>query len=182
MLLHRCTTFCESSHQFMGIWVVVRASQVAPWSRICLPRQKMQERSRLHPWAGKILWSRKWQPTLPGGAEVKASAWNAGDPGSIPSSGRSPGEENATHSSVLAWEIPWTGKPGRLQSMGSQKSQTHPRMYAYSEKKVSQMKCIFPVSIWFVRLRCLSQLPSHQEMPDQDSLLAETVTTETDLF
>ena len=30
----------------------------------------------------------------------------------------------ATHSSILAWETPWTGEPGRLQSMGSQKSQT----------------------------------------------------------
>ena len=27
----------------------------------------------------------------------------------------------ATHSSILAWEIPWTEKPGELQSMGSQK-------------------------------------------------------------
>ena len=26
----------------------------------------------------------------------------------------------ATHSSVLAWEIPWTGEPDGLQSMGSQ--------------------------------------------------------------
>ena len=26
----------------------------------------------------------------------------------------------ATHSSILAWEIPWTEEPGRLQSMGSQ--------------------------------------------------------------
>ena len=33
-------------------------------------------------------------------------------------------KEMATHSSVLAWEIPWTEKPGRLQSMGSQKSLT----------------------------------------------------------
>ena len=30
----------------------------------------------------------------------------------------------ATHSSFLAWEIPWTEEPDRLQSMGSQKSQT----------------------------------------------------------
>ena len=30
----------------------------------------------------------------------------------------------ATHSSVLAWKILWTEEPGRLQSMGSQKSQT----------------------------------------------------------
>ena len=27
----------------------------------------------------------------------------------------------ATHSSVLAWEIPWTEEPGRLQSVGSQR-------------------------------------------------------------
>ena len=32
-------------------------------------------------------------------------------------------EEMATHSSILAWEIPWTEKPGGLQSTGSQKSQ-----------------------------------------------------------
>ena len=30
-------------------------------------------------------------------------------------------KEMATHSSMLAWEIPWTEEPGRLQSMGSQK-------------------------------------------------------------
>ena len=30
-------------------------------------------------------------------------------------------KEMATHSSILAWEIPWTEEPGRLQSMGSQK-------------------------------------------------------------
>ena len=29
-------------------------------------------------------------------------------------------EEMATHSSVLAWEIPWAEGPGRLQSIGSQ--------------------------------------------------------------
>ena len=28
-------------------------------------------------------------------------------------------EEMATHSSILAWEIPWTEEPGGLQSMGS---------------------------------------------------------------
>ena len=55
------------------------------------------------------------------GSEVKASAWNAGDPGSIPGSGRSPGEGNGTHSSTLAWRISWREEPGRLQSMGSQR-------------------------------------------------------------
>ena len=33
-------------------------------------------------------------------------------------------KETATHSSILAWEIPWTEEPGRLQSTGSQKTQT----------------------------------------------------------
>ena len=51
-----------------------------------------------------------------GGSEVKASACNAGDPGSILGSGRSPGKGNATHSSILACRIPWTEEPGRLQS------------------------------------------------------------------
>ena len=31
-------------------------------------------------------------------------------------------KEMATHSNILAWEIPWTEEPGRLQSMGLQKS------------------------------------------------------------
>ena len=59
------------------------------------------------------------------GSDGKASACNAGDLGSNPGSGRSPGQEDplekekATHSSILAWKIPWTEVPGGLQSMGS---------------------------------------------------------------
>ena len=37
-----------------------------------------------------------------GDSDDKKSTCNAGDQGSIPGSGRSPGEENATHSSILA--------------------------------------------------------------------------------
>ena len=33
-------------------------------------------------------------------------------------------EEMATHSSILAWRIPWTEEPGRLQSMGLQELDT----------------------------------------------------------
>ena len=33
-------------------------------------------------------------------------------------------KETATHSSVLAWEVPWTEEPGGLQSTGSQESDT----------------------------------------------------------
>ena len=42
--------------------------------------------------------------------------------GSIPGSGRSLEKEMATHSSILAWEIPWTEELGRLQSIGLQES------------------------------------------------------------
>ena len=58
---------------------------------------------------------------FPDGSEVKASASNAGDLSSIPGSGRSLEKEMATHSSILAWRIPWTEEPDALQSMGSQR-------------------------------------------------------------
>ena len=35
----------------------------------------------------------------------------------------------ATHSSTLAWKIPWTEEPGRLQSMGSQRSDRTERLH-----------------------------------------------------
>ena len=55
---------------------------------------------------------------FPGGSDDKESACNAEDLGFIPRSGRSPGEGNGTHSSILAWRIPWIEEIGRLQSMG----------------------------------------------------------------
>ena len=58
---------------------------------------------------------------FPGGSEVKVSASNVGDPGSIPGLGRSLEKEMVTHSSILAWRIPWTEELGRLQSTGSQR-------------------------------------------------------------
>ena len=54
------------------------------------------------------------------GSVVKNSPANEGDMGQ-----EDPLEkEMATHSSILAWEIPWTEQPGGLQSMESQKSRT----------------------------------------------------------
>ena len=53
---------------------------------------------------------------------VKNPPANTGDAGLIPGSGRSPEEGRATHSTVLAWEIPWTKESGRLQSIGLQES------------------------------------------------------------
>ena len=62
--------------------------------------------------------------SLPRRLSGKNFACNAGELGLIPGLGRSPGEGNATHCNILAWEIPWTEEPGGLQSMGLQKSQT----------------------------------------------------------
>ena len=58
---------------------------------------------------------------FPGGSEVKASARNAGDPGSIPESRRSPGEGNGSPLQYSCLENPMGEKPGGLQSIGSQR-------------------------------------------------------------
>ena len=55
---------------------------------------------------------------------VKNLPANSGDArgaGLNPGSGRSLEKEMTTHSSILAWEVPWTEEPGRLQSMGLQR-------------------------------------------------------------
>ena len=49
-----------------------------------------------------------------------ASAGDTGDMGLIPGREDPLEEEMATHCSILAWKIPWTEEPGRVQSMGSQ--------------------------------------------------------------
>ena len=69
----------------------------------------------------KILLIESVYPRTTGGSEVKASACNAGDPGLIPGSERFPGEEMATHSSILAWRIPWREEPGGLLFVQSQR-------------------------------------------------------------
>ena len=56
-----------------------------------------------------------------GDSVVKNLTANIGDEGSIPELGRYPGEGNGNHSSILTWEIPWTEKPGGLQTMGLQR-------------------------------------------------------------
>ena len=59
---------------------------------------------------------------FPGGSEVKVSTWNVVDPGSIPGSGRSPGEGNGN---PLQYSCPGESHGGRslgrLLSMGSQR-------------------------------------------------------------
>ena len=64
---------------------------------------------------------------FPGGPAVKIlPAMQETQEMSVPSLGQEdPLEEGlATHSGILAWRIPWTEEPGRLQSMGSKESDT----------------------------------------------------------
>ena len=53
---------------------------------------------------------------FPGSSAGKESTCNVGDLGLIPGLGRSLEKETATHSSILAWRIPWA-----VYSMGSQR-------------------------------------------------------------
>ena len=44
-------------------------------------------------------------------------------------------KEMATHSSTLAWRIPWTEEPGRLQSVGSKKSDTTEWLHIHFQRE-----------------------------------------------
>ena len=57
------------------------------------------------------------------------SACSVGDPGSVPRSGISPGEENGSQSSILAWKIPWMEEPGRHSPWGHKESDTTERLH-----------------------------------------------------
>ena len=81
-------------------------------------KNKIPERSKKQ----KLNWSHaRSYVGFPGGSVVKNLPANAGDSGdifSIPGPERSPVIGNGTHSSILAWEIPWTEELGGLQYMG----------------------------------------------------------------
>ena len=55
---------------------------------------------------------------FPSDSDSKESACNAEDPGLIPGLGRTPGEGNGSHSSVLAWRILWTEANGDYSPCG----------------------------------------------------------------
>ena len=58
---------------------------------------------------------------FPGGSDSKASVYNVGELGSIPGLGRFPGEVNGNPLQDSCLENPMDGRPGRPQSMGSQR-------------------------------------------------------------
>ena len=64
----------------------------------------------------------------------------------------------ATHSSILAWRIPWTEEPSGLQSMGLQKSQT--RLSAHMQHSFNNLNFTFlyklPIYLWKDKQDCLT--------------------------
>ena len=58
-------------------------------------------------------------------------------------------KEMAAHSSILAWRIPWTEEPGRLQSMGSEELDTTERLNHHHS-----ISTVFIVIIIFVMIIC----------------------------
>ena len=137
-----------SGHCFFQVIVLMTLCQRLPYMpcqvALSIRVRTSEELEREHRSDSLIIYFRKWhsiamlcssywkhgiKPILPlsgfpGGLDGKASACNVGDPGSIPGLGRSPGEGNGNllqHSCTLAWKIPWTEEPDRLQSMESQR-------------------------------------------------------------
>ena len=75
------------------------------------------------------------------------------------------GEGIATHSSILAWTVPWTEEPGGLQSMGLQKSQTQPKWLSTHKAK------------WWINQSSLRYSPPPYRHAPQSCLLSPSLTS-----
>ena len=88
------------------------------WDYQRIKQKIIIKKKQYNKWVNKIVYC------VSSVASDKESACNAGDTGgmgSIPRSERPLEEGLAPHSSILAWRISWTEKPGKLQSMESQR-------------------------------------------------------------
>ena len=71
-----------------------------------------------------------------------ARAGDAIDLGSIPGSGRSLEWGMATHSSILAWKIPWTKEPGRLQGIAKESEETEHSLFFLTLALLGVLLCL----------------------------------------
>ena len=89
-------------------------------------------------WSGHVVLSliinkeAKIPKGFPGGSALKNLPANAGDVGLIPGLGNALEKEMATHSSIIAWEIPWTEEPG--SPWGHKESDTTERTHTNTHK------------------------------------------------
>ena len=87
-------------------------------------------------------WLSSWVG-FPDGTSGGEPACSARDVGSVPGLGRPLEEGRATHSSILAWRIPWTEEPRGLQSMGSESDATeHTHTHTQTEDNIRVTRVI----------------------------------------
>ena len=105
------------------------------WGKESSCQYRRLKRHGFDPWVGKIPWSRKWQPTpvlLPGKFHGQRSLegyglWGCKGSDTTWATNTFLVQSNYhyyfqyQYSSTLAWKIPWTEKPGGLQTMGWQR-------------------------------------------------------------
>ena len=91
------------------------------WLNLLVVQGTLKSLLKHHSSKPSILWCSAFFMGFPGGSEVKVSACNVRDLGSIPGSGRSPGEGNGNPLQYSCLGNPWMEEPGGLQSMGSQR-------------------------------------------------------------
>ena len=63
----------------------------------------------------------------------------------------------APHSSILAWRVPWTEEPGRLQSMGSLRVGHN----LATKPPPPAMSYVYSFSVWLTSLRMILSRPIH---------------------
>ena len=122
----RCSRSSAREDKWETFFSLFRAKSLHTDNVLILVLSYWQNEHRVaHPTSnGHLRNSLQWGLGFAGGTVVKNSPANAGAAGavgSITGLGRSLGGGHATHSSILAWEIPWTEEPGGLQSMGVSK-------------------------------------------------------------
>ena len=93
---------------------------------------------------------------FPGGSEVKASAWNAGDPGLIPGSGRSPEEGNGTPLQYSCLENPMEGGVWQATVHGVAKSRTRLSDFtSLTALDIKKVLILFYFKTFYNRVKCL---------------------------
>ena len=94
---------------------------------------------------------------FPDGSVVKNPPVKTGDSGSIPGFGRCPRVGNSNPLQILAWEIPWTEEPGRLQSIGSKRVAqrlTKQQQHLYRHIQTCNYTCMRLYA--YIRLVCIN--------------------------
>ena len=111
---------------------------------------------------------------FPGSSVVRNSPAKVGEAGSIPGSGKPLEKEMVTHSSILAWEIPWTEESGGLESMGLQRVSHNlmTKQQLQQKQKIGKEVCIFCKSliikmciIWEVHVMLTSVKTTTEKLP-----------------